>query len=206
MVKGSIAGAVIALFACLVPIAASAATPLTFKNAQLGMTLAEWRSLAPPGGAGPDAVAACADDPRIVTLAHNPLSGTLRASDAVGCGYVDLFGDTALPHSILLDARFRANNLRYCFVRGRLAQIQFTASIDAYNNVTAMLEHQYGPPNLTKREQARGPDGRFSRVVETWRSPLGQIVLTDPSDQQTELRVSLSAANETTAQIHLTGR
>ena len=43
----AVATSMVALLACLAPIAASGARPLTFKNAQLGMTLAEWRSLAP---------------------------------------------------------------------------------------------------------------------------------------------------------------
>ena len=107
---------------------------------------------------------------------------------------------------MLLDAHYRASDLRYLFVRGRLTQVQFKASIDAYNDVTTMLEHQYGPPTRTTQEQAHGPDGRFARVIETWWSPLGQIVLTDPSDQRTELQVSLSSCGDAPAQIHLTGR
>ena len=142
----------IAFFACLVPMAAGAATPLAFKNAQLGMTLAEWRSLAPPEGAGPDVVAACADDPRVVTLAHNPLTVTLRASDAVSCGYVDLFGDTALPHSVLLDAHYRANDLRYLFVRGR-------PDPDPVHGIDRRLQRRFGHVRTTVRA-AHSDDAR----------------------------------------------
>ena len=183
----------LAIAAALVSASANAA-PLSFKGAQLGMSLAEWRSLAPPEGAGSDAVPACSDEPRIAALAHNPLSATPRASDSVACAYLDLFGHTALPHSIRLDAKYQANGLQYLFVRGRLVEIRFKASIDAYNDVAAMLEHQYGPPSATTREDAPAADGRLARVIQRWRSPLGEIVLADPSDEPTQLRVSLSAS------------
>jgi hypothetical protein len=185
---------VLAIAAALVSANVHAA-PLSFKGAELGMTLAEWRSLAPPEGAGPDAVPACADDPRIVALAHNPLSATMRRSDGVACAYLDLFGDTALPHSIHLEANYRADHLQYRFVHGRLAEIRFMASIDAYSNLMTMLEHQYGPPSETMRDTAPAADSRFARVIQTWRSPAGDIVLADPSDEPTELRVSLSASS-----------
>ena len=191
-VQGSWAVPALAIAAALVSPNAQAA-PLSFKDAQLGMTLAEWRSLAPPEGAGADALPACSDDPRIVTRAYNPLSATLRASDVVDCGYEDLFGQTALPHSILLDARYRANDLQYRFIRGRLAEIRFEASIDAYNDVTAMLEHQYGPPNKMTRDFAHNADGRSARVTQTWWSPSGEIMLVDPSDDPTQLQVSMTA-------------
>jgi hypothetical protein len=171
------------------------AAPLSFMSAELGMTLPEWRSLAPPEGAGPDAQPACSDDPRIATLAHSPLSATLQASDIVDCAYVDRFGETALTHSVLLDASSRANDLRYRFIRGRLVEIRFTASVDAYNDVTALLERQYGPPNETTRDAACNTDGCFARVIQTWRSPSGGIVLVDPSDDPAQLRVSDSAGD-----------
>jgi hypothetical protein len=181
----AIAAALISVNAC--------ATPLSLKGAELGMTLTEWRSLAPPEGVGPDAIPACSDDPRIATLAHNPLSAALQARGTVTCAYLDLLGHTALPNSIHLGGAYRASDLQYLFVRGRLGEIRFKASIDAYSVVTAMLEQQFGPPNQSMRDQVRTADGPFARVVQTWRSPSGEIVLADPSDEATQLQVSMSS-------------
>jgi hypothetical protein len=190
------AACLLAVTACLIPLGARAAIPLSLDKAQLGMTLAEWRSLAPPEGAGPDASPACSDDPRIATLDHNPLSASFQPSGEETCAYVDLFGHTALPHSIRLDAHYRADNLQYLFNRGRLFEIHFSAPIDAFSDVMTMLERQYGPPTATLRDEVRAPDGRFARVTETWRSARGEIRLVDPSMALTELDVSLVAPGD----------
>ena len=177
--------------ASLAPAISSAATPLSFKGAQMGMTVGEWRSLAPPEGAGPDAVPACSNDPRVEAVGANPLSATVAASGVVTCSYVSQFGRTVLTHSVKLDDRYRASEVKYLFDQGRLSEIRFSAPIDAFNDVMAMLKRECGPPTLTQRDQIRTPDGRLARVTQTWRIPGGAIELVDPAGGLTQLEVSL---------------
>jgi len=186
------AGCLLVFASCLAPVSACAATTPSFNGAQLGMSLSAWRSLAPPEGAGPDALPSCSDDSRVATIAHNPLSATLSDSGVVTCAYVDRFGHTVLPHSMRLDATYRADDVQYRFDRGRLAEIRFRASVDAFSDVMSLLERQYGPPTATVRDEVRTPDGRFARVTQIWRTADDAITLVDPSDALTQLEVSLS--------------
>jgi hypothetical protein len=189
------ADCLLAFAACLAPASACAATPLSFNGAQLGISLAEWRSLAPPPGAGPDALPSCTDDPHVSTIAPNPLGATRRDSNVVTCAYVDRFGQMALPHAVRLDAAYSVDDLRYRFDHGRLVEIRFRASIDAFSDVMAMLKRQRGPPTATIRDEVRTPNGRSARVTEMWRTAGGAIMLVDPSDSLTQLEVSLSEPN-----------
>lgn len=177
--------------ASIAPGVGSAATPLSFEGAQLGMTVGEWRSLAPPEGAGPDALPACSNDRRIEAVGANPLSATEAASGVVTCAYVSQFGHTVLTHSVELDARYRASDVKYLFDHGRLTEIRFSAPIDAFSDVMAMLKRECGPPTATQRDQIRTVDGRFPRVTQTWRVPGGAIKLVDPAGGLTQLQVSM---------------
>lgn len=176
---------------CFAPAIGGAATPLSFKDAQIGMTVGEWRSLAPPEGAGPDALAACSNDPRVEAVGASRMSATETASGVVSCSYVSRFGDTVLMRSVELDARYRASDVAYLFDHDRLSEIRFTAPIDAFNDVMAMLQHHYGPPTVTQRDQIQTMDGRFARVSQTWRVPGGAIKLVDPAGGLTQLEVSM---------------
>lgn len=177
---------------CFVPALTRAATPLSFMGAQMGMTVDEWRSLAPPEGAGPDALPACSSDPRVEAVnANNPLSATQAASGVVTCSYVSQFGDWILTHSVKLDARYRASDVKYLFDHGRLAEIRFAAPIDAFSDVMSMLKGECGPPTATQSDQIRTADGRFARVTQTWRVAGGTIKLVDPAGGLTQLEVSM---------------
>ncbi len=187
----ALAGCALAL-ACLVGPTPCSATALSFIGARLGMSLAAWRSLAPPEGAGPDALPSCSAGAGTGANAHIPSNTTLRAGGMVTCAYVDRVGDVALPSSFSLDAAYRADNLQFMFDDGRLFEIQFDVSIDAFNAVMSILKHQYGPPTATNRDQVRSPDSRLARVTQIWRTAGGTIMLVDPSDRLTQLEVSLT--------------
>jgi hypothetical protein len=171
---------------------AADAAPLAFKGAELGISVGDWRSLAPPEGAGPTATPACSDDPTIVRIAHNPLSARPQPSGRETCAYVDMFGDTVLPHTIVLDHAYRASGLEYLFDQGRLSEIRFNAPIDAFSDVMVMLRGQYGPPTSTIRDSMLTPDGRLARVKATWRTVDGDVTLTDPSAELTQLNVTIA--------------
>jgi hypothetical protein len=171
---------------------AANAAPLAFKGAELGISLDAWRSLAPPEGVGPDATPACASDPAIARIAHNPMSARPEPNGLETCAYVDLFGDTVLPHTILLDHAYRAGDLQYLFDHGRLSEIRFDAPIDAFSDVMVMLRNQYGAPISTVRDSVPTPDGRLARVTDVWRTVDGAVTLTDPSAELTQLSVTIA--------------
>ena len=183
---------ILALAGALAMALSAHAAPLAFKGAELGMSIGDWRSLPPPEGVGPSATPACSGDASIARIAHNPLSATTQANGLETCAYVDVLGDTVLPHTVLLDQAYRASDLRYLFDRGRLSEIRFGASIDAFSDVMVMLRGQYGPPTSIVRDSVLTPDGRLARVTEVWRTVDGDVTLTDPSAEPTKLNVTIA--------------
>lgn len=171
-----------------------AASPLAFKGAELGMTMEAWRSLSAPAGAGPQAKPICSDDARLAGDAASPLRAADKpADDVVVCSYGDVYGQDVLLRSIQLDPAYRALDVRYLFARGRLTEIQFDASIDAYDDVMNLLTKSYGPPTATIRDSIRSSIGRLERVRQAWRTPGGTIRLDDPSPTLTGMIVRFVA-------------
>ena len=164
----------------------------SFGGARLGITVGEWRSLPLPDGAGPQAVPACSRDEAVVRVKGNPLTATDAGDGQETCAYVSLFGDAVLLHSVSFDAAYRASDLRYVFDEGRLAEIRFDASIDAYDDVRAALGRQFGPPATTRFDRVRTPEGWLQRVRLTWPAPGGAVTLVDPVPPFTELEVRLA--------------
>jgi hypothetical protein len=163
--------------------------PLSFDGATLGMAISDWKSLPPPPGVGPDAGPMCAPLTQVTNPSGHALAAALRPTDAQACGYDARFGHDVLPRSIQLDQRYRATGVRYLFVGGRLSEIDFSASIDAYNDVMAMLTQEYGPPTLTTRDSSRTSLGRFPSLRQTWRTPAGVVTLVDPAADPVQITV-----------------
>jgi hypothetical protein len=167
------------------------ARSLSFDGAVLGMTIGEWRALSPPPGVGPTAAADCG--PGIVAaLRESRVAAAMPAAGQTTCAYDARFGDDVLLHSARLDSRYRLDGLRYRFAGGRLREIDFTASVDAYNDIVAKLTHDYGPPTATVRDVTRTADGRFARVRQTWRAAGGVVTLTDPTANPLRLGVRIA--------------
>ena len=166
---------------------------LSFDGATLGMSIADWKSLAPPAGVGLDAAPICAS----VTQAREPPSRAIAASlppaDTQACGYDARIGHDLLPRTVPLDQRYRATGVRYLFVGGRLEEIDLAASIDAFNDVMAMLEQKYGPPTQTARDWTHTSMGRVARVRQTWRTAAGVVTLVDPAADPVQLTVRFGA-------------
>jgi hypothetical protein len=172
--------------------AASASVPLAFDRAQIGMSLSEWRSLPPPPGVGPATMPTCAP----VTGVGPPRAALLGArttpAELTRCSYETRFGEYVLPHTIRLDDRYRASGVQYLFASGRLAEIRYTASIDAFNDLDAMFTERYGAPARVLRDKVSSPIGPLERVREIWLTPQGSIFLTDPAsgdDVQIDVRM-----------------
>lgn len=173
--------------------------PLSFKGAVLGMTLEDWRSLPPPPGAEPAAVPNCSTDKIVPNLGRVRLSGNEPSSDVVTCSYDDVLGSQLLPRSVLLDGNYRATNLSYLFRGGRLFDIRFDASIDAFADVMAMLKGSHGRPTSTVRDTVQTEDGQLARVRQIWSMPAGRIELVDPSNDFTKLRVDIGSPSASIA-------
>ena len=172
------------------PVAAQSAGPLSFDGAHLGMTLGEWRALAPPPGVGPTAAADCG--PGIVAALREARVTTTASTGQTVCAYDARFGDDVLLHSAKLDDHYRIDALRYRFTDGRLSEVDFTASVDAYNDIVARLTHDYGQPTSTVRDFTRIADGRFAEVRQTWRADGGVVTLTDPTSNPLRLSVRIA--------------
>jgi hypothetical protein len=162
--------------------------PLSFDGAKLGMTIGEWKALAPPPGVGPVAAADCG--PGIAAALQEEIAAASQSSGRSTCTYDERFGAGVLLHSAKFDDRYRVDGLCYRFVGGRLREIDFTASIDAYNDIAAQLTREYGPPATTVRDVLRTSAGRFPRVRQTWRGP-GGVSLTDPTNDPLRLGVRI---------------
>jgi hypothetical protein len=158
------------------------------------MTMAAWRALPPPPSAGPTAVPACWNNEAPVPIGGYRLSAEDKRTGLSTCAYVSRFGDVVLPHPVRLDATFRADGLRFLFDKGRLAEVEFRTSVDACNDVLALLMHRFGAPIDTVRDTVRTTVGNDVRVHQTWRVGAGKIVLIDASANPTELGVVLAQA------------
>lgn len=182
------AGAAVAHLALAQPatVAAHAAEPPRFDGAVLGMTIGEWRALAPPPGTGPNGAPDCG--PAVAAAVGRAVGG------GTICSYDARFGKDVLLHSAQLDGHDRIDDLSYRFRGGRLGELDFSASIDAYNDIDAMLRREYGPPVATLRDTVRTSFGRFDRVRQTWRASGGVVRLTDPGDNPLRLDVRMTAA------------
>ncbi|HUZ13667.1 MAG TPA: hypothetical protein VMU93_12550 [Caulobacteraceae bacterium] len=167
---------------------------LPLDGASLGMSAEAWKQLPPPASAGATATPACWTNPRAVRIPGYPLSAADRRSGVAICAWVDRFGHDVLPHSIRLEGPFRASDLRFVFVRDRLARVEFRTSVDAYSDVTALLDQRYGRPVLTTRGRVRSEVGPLRRVRRVWRTPSGEVVLTDPSADRVDLSVTMRRA------------
>ncbi|MGH6957264.1 MAG: hypothetical protein ACREEW_11435 [Caulobacteraceae bacterium] len=181
---------------------AFAAEPLGFGGAQLGTSLSAWRAMAPPTSAGEGARPVCSDDAGVQRAASNPLSAAAAKSGEVVCGYGAIYGDDVLLRSLPLDASYRAQSVRYLFEGGRLTQIEFTASTDAYDDVVKLLTSRYGAPSSTLRDQMRSPLGKLARVRQTWRADGGEVELVDPAAGFGDLAVRYVGAAPAAAPVH----
>jgi hypothetical protein len=188
----ALAGAAAAHLAHPPPTQPPAAAPASFDGAKLGMTVGEWKSLAPPPGVGPSAAADCGKQV-VAALRADQIAAAPLGPGRTTCAYDARFGRDVLLHSARLDARYRIDGLRYRFTSGRLGEVDFTASIDAYNDIVAALTREYGPPTATVRDVVRTAVGRFPRVRQTWRAAGGVVSLTDPTDDPLRLGVRIAS-------------
>lgn len=173
---------------------ARSAQPLSFDGAALGMSVAAWKALPPPPGMATTAAADCGQG-IAAALRQARIAAATPAPGHATCAYDERFGADVLLDSARLDGRYRIRDLRYRFAGDRLAEIDYTASIDAYDDIVARLSGKYGSPATTVRDVMRTPAGRFPRVRQTWRTGSGVVSLDDPTDNPLRLGVRMASAS-----------
>jgi hypothetical protein len=92
-----------------------------------------------------------------------------------------------------LGGGYFARDLTYRFVGGRLAQIRFNSSIDAFSWVTAQLKKDDGQPTAITRDLVALRSGaRLPHVLMTWKNGHSTIALNDPVQSLIQLSVSIT--------------
>jgi hypothetical protein len=147
--------------------AAGPPAALGFQGARLGMSLKDWRAVPVPQGAG-DAVPICTNEDKTVRIPGYPLSAEDVRTGVVACGYKARFGHDVFNHSIAIDPSFTAQSVAYVFRGGRLDQIRFTASTDAYGDIRKVFA-------LKRWAKGAGIGRRGVSRTRTWRAPGGQV-------------------------------
>jgi hypothetical protein len=167
-----------------------AAAPLSFEAIELGTSEATWRALKPPQPIPVHARRACSDD-RNAKADGLDLAGLPK--NAVVCGYVDVYGGIRLPVPFRWDGAYRLDHLRYVFEGGRLSEIQAQIADDAFEDLAAQFQADYGPPSRIVRDTTAGEIGPRPRVVETWTTPQGVAEIVDPAGAPDTLSVRVAA-------------
>lgn len=168
---------------------------LDLAGVHLGMALQAWKALKFPGATSARVGPVCSDEPAVATDRLLPAATDLKAGVVI-CGYLSRYGRFRLPQTINLGPTLQARHLRFTFVSGRLSSIEYRASVDAFDDITARLTARFGPPNKLARDSVRTELGAFPRVREIWSTSRGQIELVDPVPPYTDLSVRLGAPGQ----------
>lgn len=179
------------------PAIAAAPAPSTISSGlglpgvQLSMSLEAWKALPFPGKSSARIVPVCAHD------GADPAGGGLgrttdRRPGVVTCAYLGRYGRFTLPEPIDLGPRLQARRMRFTFVQGRLASVEYRVSADVFDDLTNRLTKSYGQPTSMVRDSVRTEAGAFPRVRESWKTPRGVLQVTDPVKPFNELSVRLS--------------
>jgi len=170
---------------------AAATNLLAVNGAQLGMTLEAWQLL--PRGSDSRVNPACFVSARLPS--GLPRTVTAPSASTLVCSYVARYGKTVLPQSFPLTATFQARSPSYVFVGGRLSQIVFRTSVDAFNALDALFTARFGPPAQTIRDNAAlGHGVTVPRVRREWRNAAEDLWVVDPASSLDQLTVRYSLA------------
>ncbi len=74
-----------------------------------------------------------------------------------------------------------APRARYVFRNGRLSEISFATSPDAFDAVVAGVDAQLEPANSTTHDTVRVFDRTLPRVRMGWSGPAGVVTLVNPA-------------------------
>jgi hypothetical protein len=92
-----------------------------------------------------------------------------------------------------LGGKYLARDLTFTFTSGRLTQIRFLASIDAYDRVRAGLDEAYGPPTSLEFDTIKIIHSIVTpHVAASWRRGPALIIIHDPETDGVSLSVTYS--------------
>ncbi len=168
------------------------ASVLEFKGSRLGMSLEQWRS-EPFPGAGSAVRPVCSDqgaDAQRLGL-QAPAKGA--AATEMVCTYA-FTGADGSREPVPITGGFYARQASYVFHGGRLGEISFTTSPDAFSAMTARIDAQLGQPRETVRDTAHVRGVAFPRVRMRWSGPAGSVTLIDPAADTTLMKLDYQAA------------
>lgn len=165
----------------------SAAGPLGFDGAYLGMSLEAWRRAPFPGTPNPHTAPTC------TAGAGSTAAGLTKASAAATtevCAYVSRYGSAILTEDVPWTQGLLAKSPRYVFTGGRLTRIDIHVGIDAFDKVMARMKARYGAPSRMVRDNMKTRVGALSRVTVRWKTPAGAIELVDPTADLANMTIS----------------
>lgn len=91
-----------------------------------------------------------------------------------------------------LGGGYFARDLDYRFLDGRLVQIRFRSSVDAFSWVTARLKKDDGQPTAIARDELAHSGKRLPHVTMTWKNGRSTIALSDPAPSLIQLGVTIT--------------
>jgi hypothetical protein len=116
-----------------------------------------------------------------------------RTRAGIACGPGKAAGVTVCRGPDLpLGGKYFAREPTYRFLNGRLAQIRFHSSIDAFSWVTARLKKDDGQPSAIRRDTVRLQGVELPHVAMTWKNGRSTIALNDPIESISQLDVSIT--------------
>lgn len=174
--------------------------PLAQSGARLGMSLDDWRSLPDRLWPSSHVVPSCVPDSGSTGLSQG---ATSSPAGVLECSYRARDGKTLYQQSFPLFGSFVARAPSFAFVDGRLSQIRFRTSVDAFSRLDAWFTRQLGPPVQTMRDDVRFGQGfTFPRVRRHWRRGDVDVWLIDPSRRPDQLAVRYGAPGRGLAPPH----
>jgi hypothetical protein len=158
------------------------------------MSLDQWRS-EPFPGAGIAVRPVCSDQ----GADAQRLGLQATASGDAASEIVSTYAFTAVDGSrdpVPITGGFYARQARYVFRAGRLSEISFTTSPDAFRAMTARIDAQLGQPHETVRDMAHVRGVSFPRVRMHWSGPAGTVTLVDPVGDTTLMKLDYTASEQ----------
>lgn len=164
---------------------------LEFRGARLGMTIEDWKSLPFPGKSSDPVSRTCKNGPAGIIGAGLSGESSKPTAPVEICSYAS---PDETDKSFTLTKTYLVRRPQYDFVNGQLSKIEFHSSINAFNDVMALLDGTYGPATQTLRDSVKVVDGfDMPRVQMIWRRTNGTIQLVDPSSTPAQLVVRFAA-------------
>lgn len=193
--------------AALLIVQAAAGQGFGYRNADLGITLAEWRALPFPGS-GPSVRALCSDTEPDALAPGGRVELYLPAIDKrlgiVRCVYFSArqIGQQTLWDAAAIDigtSPYGFYGVQYDFFAGRLFRIYGETNIAAADHAQEGLVARFGRPASAARDFVQNRmGGQFPRIISVWRRGSNSVTLSSPGGDRVD-RFSVTYIDERAA-------